>query len=295
MSPVRKNPVIAGALLLGLTAGCGKTAETDRADRRPGATAGDEAPGPSAAADATPPRSTYVEADSSSRFDVTRPDGTTYTVTVDTGLIRKAERGLATGDRYRAEDDATKSGMGLIDVLGDGCGDEIDLSAESRDAVMPFTIGFTDNTPGGFVTRPEIFVDVYKRDGILRETDGVRLMYERNKGGTYHCDETLGSGSRAGSSLGGMSSNGDAQAPGWIVLKDYYSPKNPEGDRERFMGVRLSLEVEDGGYETVYDKQRGALFVVRERDQAAADGSTYTSRVDMNLLTVGRNKVPPTG
>ncbi|MFH8492294.1 hypothetical protein [Streptomyces longisporoflavus] len=290
MSRTRTNAVTAGALLLGLITACGAASHQDKPDGRPEGAVDEASPSSS-----TP--LTYVEAESVSRFDVTRPDGTTYTVTVNTGLIRQAERGLATGDTpYRAEDDATMSGDGLIDILGGepgGCGDDVDLSGNSRDAVMPFTVNLTDNTPGGFVARPEFFVDVYKRDELLRETDGVRLMYERNGGGKYHCGETRGSGSQAGSSLGGMSSEGDARSPGWIILKDYYSPGNPEGDRKKFMGVELSFDVENGGYETVYDEQGGALFIVRERNPAAADGSTYTSRAYMNLLTVGRHKFPP--
>ncbi|MGW7052619.1 hypothetical protein [Streptomyces sp. NPDC054887] len=222
---------------------------------------------------------------------MTRSDGTTYTVTASTGKLRRARQWLATGNRFMDYAKAMQDRTGAVAVLGDinGCGEDVDLASSSRDAVMPFELGLTDRTSGGFTAEPEICIDARKGENLLMSTDNVSLMYERNIAGEYSCSATEGAGVQPGSSLGGLASGSNATSPGWIILKDYYSPNKPSGDPARFEGVKLSFAVEDGGFDTVYDKEDGHFTVVRERDATAADGSTYTSRVEMNLLGSGRN------
>ncbi|MDX2776133.1 hypothetical protein PV379_02035 [Streptomyces caniscabiei] len=227
----------------------------------------------------------YVKTDKVSGFSVRRPDGTAYDVTVSMGTLRRAQSGLAVGDHLSYE--RAMNTIGEVDILGQGCGD-VDLSVNSRDAVIPIRVQMTDTTPDGWETEPNIQPTVYVGDEILDPRHDVVIEQSAHLDEGYACDDA-GRASVDAGLVGIRMKTSRSDTPGWLILKDYYSPAHPSGDATGFEDVRLVFGTMDATMPNgwnVFSDATGAFSVLRERDSIANDGSYYTSGVAMSLKSV---------
>lgn len=271
-------------LALGGTAACDKTADTDKPDDAGVAHGAADKGRGDAVPDASPstPDLDYVSTSKTSKFDVTKSDGTTYTVTVATGKLRRATEWLATGDSSMNYDGAMES-IGKVDVLGQGCGSQtgVDLT-ESNDAVVPIKLDIKDTTPGGFKSDPEIVTDVYVGDDALDVRHGVVIQQEVHFNNGYDCFVADGVDLQS-SLVATRTSTGDI-VPGFLILKDYYADNN----RTKFKDVKLVFSTLDGGPAT-FKGETGLFQQERKLDLAVNDGSTYVAGMAIELadLTSG--------
>lgn len=284
---MRTTRVLAAAavtLTLSVTA-CGKADQADQPDPNSTTIYYGETPTESAEkGDGSAPTLDYANTDKDSTFSIQKPDGTTFEVTVSTGKLRRAQEGLAVGPEM-SYDRATQA-VGEVDILGRGC--DVDLGAISRDAVIPFRIRMTDMTPGSWSTEPDIQPTVYVGDEILDPRHKVAISHEAHLGRGYVCEDA-GSLSVDAGLVGIHMQNDRSDTHGWLILKDYYSPANPNGDADKYKDVKLVFDTMDqtrpDGWNE-FSGATGAFTIKKERDSIANDGSYYTSGAVMSLAEV---------
>lgn len=297
-SRISRATLVAAIPLVLLATACGKAKNADATDDSTNGAhlvTGDQSAStsPSTGSSASPTLK-YVDTPNTSQFTVTKSDGSTYMVTIATGKARKIEDYLAVGAKMSYDDALMNNGD--VDLLGKGC---TDLNAE-RDLVIPMVIQLTSTTDIGVEASVNVSVQI-KRPGEdkvdnLMPSDGIVMQREGSMSSEYVCETA--DGINMNNSLGGtvsreqLTTTNHIYLPGWLVLKDYYSPNHPTGDDAKLKGLKLNFytRADTSTGEIKHDAYSDAtgLFVINEETDYN-NGGTYTSGavMDFNELMKG--------
>lgn len=288
---------LTGIALVLVLAGCGKAKNADTTnDDGAHLVTGDESTSASPSTDPSgtaEPTLTYADTTNSSQFTVTKSDGSTYLVTVVMGKARKIEDSLAVGAKMSYNDALMNNGD--VDLLGKGC---TDLNPQ-RDLAVPMVVQLTSTTDMGVEASVNVSVQIQrpgedKTDGIM-PSDGIAMQREASTSDKYVCEAA--DGINMNNSLGGIVSREQITSahhiyvPGWLVLKDYYSPNHPNGDIAKLKGLKLNFftRADTSTGQIVHDKYSDAtgLFNIDEETDYN-NGGTYTAGVVMNFAEAVR-------
>jgi hypothetical protein len=213
---------VAAAALATLAAGCGSGfAVPGDDDARPGRGGARAAPTTAHAGAAGSDQPLPEPETTDYTWQVELEDGSTYEVTA------------ALGELQSYDDPALIGGLG---AFGQVCDVDYD-----RDAFIPLMLRATSTTPG-FTTEASIhlYAAAYTEDGAdaaAAEQAATRISFQSEAyypdGAVCHEAEPEGLGRHVlGVRFGEMVTGVEKSMPAWLVVKDYFSPAHPDGDRE---------------------------------------------------------------